>query len=226
MSRLLIIGDSNIYRNVNPSVLAKKVNRPASVLHATRQQTLEVAVKSVTAECELLFVSALSNILCDEYGQEVPDDRKLSTSIQSYVDLIATAPSASTLLLAPFLRSEPTWFASRVPKMRTLLVKHASKHKHVTVLPEFKVIQLDLLKDGVHLGADSGSKLLAFVASCILDLQNMEPQQSEQPVSEEQEGPETISDVMKLLRKEVLPLLGDVPANKTKVTVLMSCVLF
>lgn len=219
MSRLLIIGDSNIYRNMTASVLSKKLNRPSNILHATRQQTLEVAVQSVTPECEVLIVSALANLLCDEFGQQAPDEAQLSSSVTKYVDLISTAPAVRTLLLPPFFRLEPTWFGPNLPKMRLFMAKSSLRYKHVTVMPEFNVSQLDLLKDGVHLGSDTGAKLLSYIVSCVLDLQEVPTTvATANPAhTDDQSAPESISDVMKLLRKEVLPLLSDVPSNKKKV---------
>lgn len=218
MSRLIIIGDSNIYRNITAINLTKRVNRPSNILHATRLSTLEVAIKAVTPECELLVVSALSNILCDEYGQVAPSEEQLTAFMDKHVDFVSSAPSVSTLILPPFHRQEPTWFGPLVPKLRLLLVKSALRHKHVTILPEFKVMQLDLIKDGVHLGSDTGARLFNFLVSCILDLQNPEQSTSSQARTTSNEAaPESISDVMQLIRNEVLPLLGDVPTNKDKV---------
>lgn len=216
MSKLILLGDSNLYRNVDSSRLTKKLNRPSLILHATRQQTLEAGIGSITAECEILVVSALANILCDEFGQQSPDNQQLIDSVSRYVNLVSKAPSVSTLLVPPFYRHEPRWFGEFVPRLRLLLIETSAKHKHLTVLPAFKVSQIDLLKDGVHLGSDTGVKFLEYLASCIQDVMTPSepaaatPDQGPQP-------PDTISDVMKLIRSEVLPALKDGTVASAKV---------
>lgn len=216
MSRLILVGDSNLYRNITVTKLSKKINQPSLILHATRQQTLEVSLASVTPECEILLVSSLSNILCDEFGQQPPDDQKLIASVTKHLDLVASAPSASTLIVPPFYRHEPKWFGELIPKLRLLLLDASSVHKHVTILPTFQVNQLDLLKDGVHLGSDTGIKFFDYIASCLLDVTSLSgpaDRSSERPAN-----PETIEDVTKLIRTEVLPLLADSSLTKQKVT--------
>lgn len=216
MSKLILVGDSNLYRNIDAARLSKKLNRPSLILHATRQQTLEVGINSVTSDCEVLVVSALANLLCDEYGQQSPDNQQLISSVTKYVDQVSKAPSVSTLLVPPFYRHEPKWFGEFVPRLRLLLVESAANYKHVTVLPTFKVCALDLLKDGVHLGSDSGKRFFDYVASCILDIPSPDAQ-TDPPAA----APETISDVMKLIRNEVLPALKDGTVANTKVNLIL-----
>lgn len=218
MSRLILVGDSNLYRNITVSKLSKKINQSPLILHATRQQTLEVSLASVTPECEILLVSSLANILCDEFGQDPPSDKSLIASVTKFVDLVSSAPSAITLVAPPIFRSVPKWFGEYTPKLRLALVDAAAKYKHVTILPSFTVCQIDLLQDGVHLGTDTGAKFLDYVASCIQDVSSI------QSHSEKEKTPppitETIEDVTKLIRTEVLPLLADSSKTTQKVSML------
>lgn len=229
MSRIILIGDSNVYRNISADKLARRLNRSITVHKATKQQTLEVGLRALNVEHQLLLVSALPNIICDEFGFEVPTEAQLINSITGYVDLIASSTTSTTLLVPPIFRSTPPWFGSQLPVMQKHLMELSKRYTHLYFLPEFKITGVDLIADGVHLNTAAGEALFNYVVNCIQDsiTSSTTPNDpaktlaTSSTLSAQSTGKETIGDVLSYLKNNVTPQLEDISGIKTKVPLLL-----
>lgn len=209
MNRISIIGDSNVYRNINPQRISKRLGKTVSITQATKRASLEIALKETGQEVDTLLVSALPNIICDAFTV-APSEPNLIIEIETYLNLLATNSTVSRILLVPpFFRSIPPWFGEQLPLMLRQLSALSKQNEKFTVLPEFKVSGVDLIQDGVHLSKESGNRFYEYLASTLLDLL----QSTESPSDSV-----TSADVMALIKSSVLPKLDILPTVQTKVS--------
>lgn len=54
MSRLILLGDTNLYRNITAHRISNRANMPTILTQATRRQTYELALKSIDESWEML----------------------------------------------------------------------------------------------------------------------------------------------------------------------------
>lgn len=175
MGRLIFLGVSNVYRNVTPDRLAKRVGHSVSLINATKRQTFEIGIKEVAKHPgETLIVSCLANLLCDEAAIVSPIDLvpKLQSTLDQCVGLLMKSlQNSGRILLVPlFIRTTPSWFPDHIQMLNTRLETLVKSDPKFVLLPEFKIKVSDLLSDGVHLSPDVGVKFNDYVVSCYLDL--------------------------------------------------------
>lgn len=230
MDRLVIIGDSNVYRNVTAERLKRRIGRDVVIVRATKAQSLELGLKEVSKmSCSTLIVSALPNLISDSAAQVSPADLPavVAETTTRYLSGIAeyTKNVRRVLLVPPLIRTTPAWFVDHLKSINTLLQAHVRTYKNMQLLPEFKVQVTDLLSDGVHLHAESGSRYFDYFVNCCLDLLEIaDTDELEMDISQPDSGALTSSalpttqDIMNLLNTTVVPRLDEISGLRNKIT--------
>jgi hypothetical protein len=213
MSQLYIIGNSNLYCNATAEGLARCLNMSVTVHQATRFQSLDLRlVEASKKKPGMMLVSSLSNLLANVMTDAPVAEEVILKVIDDYVSVIAP----------PLLRTEPSSFASYLPFCVRQLHLLSAKYHNLTILPEFKFNDIDLLPDKVHLTSDAGSRFLEYLINCIKDV---EPEVASKTY--EIEHPKSVTatyttyttnDVMQLLQGSVLLRLDEITGNKKKLT--------
>lgn len=232
MSRILLIGDSNVYRNVTVDRFSSKVNNSSiTIINATKQQTFDLGLKEFyKGEHDVLLVSALANLLSDSANTVSPVDIKstVSATTLSYLKSIqgSTRSDQRVLLVPLFLRSSPTWFKDHIQSVNSQLSELTQIIPNICLLPEFKVKVTDLLSDGVHLQPEAGMRFFDYLVSCCLDVQTFEDNISRsQPTDSgriinhlfDKNKEPTIADVLDVLTTSVIPRLDENTSTKSKI---------
>lgn len=179
MSRLVLVSDSNVYRNVNANVFSSRIHSSVLIVNAARQHTLELGLIEVTKlKYDFLIVSALSNIICDAVGVPKDDDSPttkalIGKTVSNHFCLVIqhASPSSKILFVPPFFRTVPLWYSHYLNSINKFVHDEALKHKNVVLLPEFKVCSLDVSSDSVHLTPKAAEHFVDYLCSCILDFQ-------------------------------------------------------
>lgn len=231
MEKICILGDSNIYRNMNVEKIRRRLNSSCSILEAARLHTFELHLSQLQkSPCEILLVSALSNIVqdagtgMDPIGEEF--SKKLVDSVKNYVISITHhLPSAVRVLFVPPLyRSSPIWFQDYFSLINSTLETEARSKSTYTLLPSFRVDSSDLLPDGVHLTVNAGVRFYEYVVSCILDVLPATVSLTQTGTSAVSAGdPDehaTSGDVMRFLKQSVVPRFAEISGLSDRVTIL------
>lgn len=231
MSKILLIGDSNVYRNVTPDRLASKVGQVVSLIQATRQVSLDIGLKEATKHYyETVIISAVANLICDASVGVSPEElaSTIDQTISSYVSGIAvkTSKVPNVLLLCPLLRSSPPWFAGYRDRYRQNMTELIKPYSNMTLLPDFPVnMDVDLVTDGVHLTPEAGARFFDFLVECLLDVRCVTTTSGEPATNEAQklaamirgESSSSSGDVLDFLRSTIVPKLDDISGMKTKI---------
>lgn len=231
MNKLLLIGDSNIYRNVSPERLATKIGCQVTLLQATRATSLEIGLREISKTTyDVVVVSALANILSDAGLGTTPDrlESILEETTVAYVRSIYEKAGTvkDLLLLSPLPRNNPLWFNNHLAGIRSVLLRETNSLANVTVLPEFPLSEVSLLPDDVHLTNDSGSRYYEYLSSCLLDIQ-VKPTTSQPVVIGQLESmlhsstQPTNSDILDVLTRTVVPQLQEISGVREKVNILL-----
>lgn len=228
MSRILLIGDSNVYRNVNSEVLATKTSRPVTLIQATRSTSLDIGLREVTKnQFDVVLILALANILSDA-GVNVANEKLPSTLEQATIGCIKTigekaSKAKDVLLLPPFARTSPKWYMDHLLLVKSVLLREVEKHANMTVLPDFPMTLEDLLGDEVHLSPSAGTRLFDHITACILDVQGVSTSSTTgQPIINQLESmlrtssQPTNSDILDVLTKTVVPQLQEISGVRDK----------
>lgn len=216
MSRLTLIGDSNVYRNVTVQKLAQRLGRPVTLHKATRKQTFELSLSRLSESDDVVIVSALSNLLCDAFLSKEPTDQELEQEVTSHLRALSSVPfPRHILLIPPFFRDTPDWFGGKLPLTLRKLTAAKDIDKRILVLPEFKVSGNDLIDDGVHLEPQSGIRFYDYLVNCAMDIFDQPSTSSSTPT--QAPVPEAGSDVIAFLKDNVLPKLDILPGVQSKV---------
>lgn len=230
MQRLVLIGDSNIVRNVTPDRLAKRISAHVTLFKATKSQTFEAGLLEANKNGgDVLIVSALANILCDASAEvtltELP--RVITEVTTTYVSLVSKNSTAFkiVLLIPPLSRTTPAWFSDGLKNVNPLLSALSKSMPNLRLLPEFKVQVTDLLSDGVHLHQEAGQRFFEYISSCYLD--TVQSLVVNDPVASAPIGNSmvtgasspTIEDIWKLLQTSVVPQLSGLSTIEKKIEV-------
>lgn len=217
MSRLIIAGDSNVYRNLSASRAAEKTSCRTAIHKITRKQTFELLIKELRPEPGTMLVSVISNIICDLLGPNPPTDDSLNAAVVRFVDLMIPIQKLPlrVLIVPPIPRKVPSWFNERIPKMTTFLEQSLQGISSFCLAPPFAPDALVLLDDGVHLDEYTGARFAEYLISLIQDFNQIAETAAPQPKPSDKEA--TSSDVMALIKESVLPRLDTLPLVQTKV---------
>lgn len=228
MSRLVVVGDSNLYRNATAKSLSLKINRPVTLCQATKLQTLQICMKELAKKpCDTLLVSAISNILCDEVDSSTPE--KLSSTAKKAVSTFMNAILGEStsikqiLIVPPIYRSVPKWFVETRSIVLKQLEHECTTSKKALMLPEFIANETDLLPDGVHLHPDAGARFLSYLQNCLLDAQGDSdefydaPALDEYGVGETPDKEPTNRDIMNLIKDNIIPKVNEIPSISKRI---------
>lgn len=234
MSRLFILGDSNVYRNCPQERLSGKIGRPVTLLNTTRLHTLELGLKEpAKSESDTLFVCVLANILRDHtIGKDVKDLKEvINCTIADVLKLVSESCSSFSRVLinTPLLRYEPSWYLDYYVYIQECLRDQVELYPKFALLPLFRITKDDLEVDGIHLNVLAGGKYFNHIVSCILDLSSGDD--SELFLSPSPEVPAsssifssnrepTSADVLAFLQSNVVPKLVELNGVKDKVVAL------
>lgn len=219
MSRLILLGDSNIYRNITADRISKRVNMSTSIIQATRQQSFELGLKSVGEPCEILIVSTLPNLACDAFGMSAPKEEEVKTLIHNYATQISGIKVKTIALVPPLFRIVPKWYGEVYQFMLRQMKMEVEAHENLQLLPEFTVSGVNLLADGVHLNVSMGQKFYDYLVNCILDLQK--PPSTQEATAK---PTETVAEILSILKEQVLPELKENTTTKAKLGALETVV--
>lgn len=185
MNHVLVIGDSNVYRNCTMDRLSRRLNCSVKLMEAPRLHSLEVALKEVKrVSYNFVLISCLPNLLCDFVNDIDPStknfDQKLKECITDYVHLIqSNCDSKQSVLYVPALYlSLPVWFPEFFVFINRVLKDHVTVYPCSKVLPLFRVDDLSLMPDGEHLDLTTGAKFFDYLVSCLLDMVPILPEAS------------------------------------------------
>lgn len=216
MSRLLMLADSNIYRNVTVDALKKHIDADVQIYKTTRLNSFELGLKEVS-NCDILLVAALPNLICDAAATVNLTDLNatVTETTTTYINQIArnSVNAKRVLIVPPLSRSTPPWYNDHHRNVCTIVSDLSRTYSNMQVLPEFKVAVTDLLSDGVHLHPEAGRRYFDYFVSCLKDVSVLDSGSSHDddtgPKIPDVEEP-TLKDVWELLRSTVRPRLEDV----------------
>lgn len=227
MNRIMILGDSNIYRNVTADGFSTRISTPTTILNTARLATLETRLKELSEDDHsIVVISSLDNILSD-YGRGIETDDLedvIGKAVNDYVDLVSksTELKERVLLCPPLYRSDPVWFADLLLYAKERLSLCCTFIPNRTVIPEFRVSGIDLEKDGVHLIPEVGLKYIEHLASCLKDIlcvsqsSKMAHGSTSHPIFSTGSEP-TNADIMSCLQNVVMPRLNELAGIKSHV---------
>lgn len=233
MSKLFVLGDSNVYHNILAERLSSKVGMPVTLLNTTCLHTLELGLKEASGSgCDLLLVSCLENIIHDSSigkAEELLKDCILST-IADYVKLISLGSSvfSKILVMSPILRKDPKWFPDYLSMIREALSIHVEMYPCIHLLPNFHVIDDDLEPGYVHLNTSAGAHYFEHISSCISDVISLDSTEvfhspldtvrAVSRVSIDLDHEPSNSDLLAYLKSNIVSCLNDHSGIKDKVT--------
>lgn len=175
MSKLLFIGDSNVFQNVRPAILSEKIGLPVTVIQCTKEFGFTTQIPLMqTDRPRYIVLSVLSNFFCD-LGEEIFEEG-VEALLQRFTTVINYLNDSTVLVLPPILRYSPTWYRDRYPAMLLGLQEAiAGTGPHVLLAPEFRVVEGDLESDGVHMTRPTGTRFLDHIVSVIHDVLKSNP---------------------------------------------------
>lgn len=228
MSKLIIIGDSNVYRHVRSGVFSAKVKMPVTLLQCTREQTLTSALDVVQREQpSMVLLSILSNFVSDVCGTDFPES--YDDMLERVLSLLTCLSDVRLLLVPPLLRYKPDWYRDQFSALVLGLQEKVKSYSQVLLLPEFKLNEHDLESDQVHLSQQTGARFFEYLASAVLDvapeLSIICEVKASSPATTPAPSVYSTDDVMRLLQDKVLPSIASGSRAEEKVDKLSKFVL-
>ncbi len=166
MSKLIIIGDSNI-RNAFSGKL-KRLDRTgkccSEFISATSLTAGYKALQDANNATMLIISFLLNGItdgteLCRDEGEiQIKVDTIVGEYCQAILNSAESKPNCQHYILPPFYRASPKWLAGKIDAITSTIIEKLSTRTGVHIIPTFNTTSA-MLQDDVHLNTEAQNNL-------------------------------------------------------------------
>ena len=167
----LLFGSSNAYRNYSRALgHGLFAGRDLQLINCTQKTVLDASLSTLQSAC-LIVLSVLENFVvsaCSSVNDEEVQlfaRQQITAIVNEMYDVVQRIPGLNVIIMPPMYRSDPPWFGPYLPDLTSFLSADVTRinSSQLAVCSPFLVDPSMLERDGVHLTASAGDRLLAHL---------------------------------------------------------------